>query len=114
MDLEVAVFQVLLELAAEVNGRMLELGNLDPRVMLVLPCHLQVLHDEIGLARKGAVYFHGSLGVAFGHLKEMAQNVDHGLVEDLEKRQEIQDQQAEYSDGDFVLGLVQNLLAELG
>lgn len=111
MYLEVRVLQVLFELAAEIDGCVFQLRNLDSRVVFVLPCGAEILYDEIGLACKGAVYLHGSFGVGFGHLEEGAQNIDHGLVEDLKEWQQVQHKKPEDSYCDLVFGFVQDLRA---
>lgn len=63
MDLEIWVVEILLKLAAQVNGRMLELGNLNPSVMLPLFRGAKVLDDVVCVLSESPIDFHSSVGV---------------------------------------------------
>lgn len=104
---------------------MLQLRNLDPRVVFVLAGHAQILNHIVGLLCEISVDIHSSLGVGLGHfekvtckpsqrirdavsylLLDLTQNVDQCMVEHLEQGQQIQDQQPENSNGNLVFRLI--------
>ena len=72
MNIKVRVLQVLLQLPAKMNWRVVQLGDLYPSVVLVLPRHCQILNDIVGMLGEFPVDGHGPLGIRFGHLEEMA------------------------------------------
>lgn len=63
MDLEIRVVEILLKLAAQVNGRMLQLGNLNPGMMLPLLSSAEVLDDVVCVLSESPIDFHSSVGV---------------------------------------------------
>jgi len=72
VDLEVGVSQILLKLAPQVDGSMLQLGHLDPGVVLILPGNAEILHNIVRLFRKGAVDLQCPFGIRLGQLEEVS------------------------------------------
>lgn len=71
MDFEVWIIQVVLQLTSKIYRSMLQLGNLNPCVMLVLARDAEILDHHIRLLSKGTVNFEGAFRVDFGHFEEV-------------------------------------------
>ena len=52
---KVLVVEVLLQRVPKTRGGVLDLGDLEPRRVLVQPRHAQILHDRLGLLGEGPV-----------------------------------------------------------
>lgn len=89
VDLKVGVLEILLQLAPQVDRSVLQLGDLDPCVVLKLPRDAEVLDDKVCLAGKCAIDVHSSFGIRLGHFEKVPWSVSEapavlGMVSYLE------------------------------
>src|SRR5262249_36867675 len=64
--------KILVKLLFQRDGGVLELWNLHPRVMFVLPGNAEVLHNVICLSGKTTVDCHSPSCIYLGHLEEVS------------------------------------------
>lgn len=74
---------------------MFDSRNMQLRSVLEMLGHSQVVYDVFCLVDKLFIDFEGSFGINPRHLEVVFQQVDDSLIELLEKRQEVVDQEPE-------------------